>query len=45
MGKVRYMIDGKLLAEKDIYVKEEISKLNVKSIFVNVLRTAITGKS
>ena len=30
VGKVRYVIDGKLMCEEDLYVKEDVNKLKTK---------------
>lgn len=44
VGKVKYVIDGKLLCESDVYVKCDIERLSTKDIFCGILRTVLTGK-
>ena len=44
IGKVKYVIDGKILCESDVYVKSDIYKLGVGDIFIGILRSILTGK-
>ena len=44
VGKVRYMIEGKLLCEKDVYLNDDIAKLSIGDIFIGILRTSVSGK-
>ena len=44
VGKVKYVIDGKLLSEEDLYVKSDAKKLLVFDIFCGMLRNVISGK-
>lgn len=44
VGTVRYVIDGKLLCEENIYVKTDAKKLNTKDVFIGIIRTVLTGK-
>jgi hypothetical protein len=44
IGKVRYVIDGKILCESDLYVKVDVNKLKTKDIFFGILRMIVCGK-
>ena len=44
VGKVKYVIDGKLLCEENIYVKTDVKRLDIGDIFAGILRTVLTGK-
>ena len=44
VGKIKYVIDGRLLCESDIYVKCDIERLTTKDIFVGILNAVLTGK-
>lgn len=44
VGKVKYIIDGKLLCENDIYVKCDIERLSTKDVFNTILKAVLTGK-
>ncbi len=45
VGRVKYMIDGRLLCESDVYLKEEIKSIGVLDIFFGILRCATVGKN
>lgn len=44
IGKIKYMIDGKLLCEEYVYLKEEIESIGIIDIFWSMLKSVITGK-
>ena len=44
VGKVRYVIDGKILSEEDIYVKTNAERLGFSDIFIGLIRTVASGK-
>lgn len=45
IGKVKYMIDGRLLCEEEVYLKEEIRSIGVFDIFLGILRSVTAGKN
>jgi len=44
VGKVKYVIEGKILCESDVYVKSDILKLGLGDVFIGILRSILTGK-
>ncbi len=45
IGKVKYMIDGRLLCEEEVYLKKEIRSIGVFDIFLGILRSVTAGKN
>lgn len=43
VGKVKYVIDGKVLCENNLYVKCDINRLSFKDVFAGMVRTVFTG--
>ena len=44
VGSVKYVIDGKVLYENEIYVKTDAKRLSVGDIFVGIIKNILTGK-
>ena len=44
VGKIRYIIDGKLLSEENLYITSAVEAIGIGDIFVEVLRAVFTGK-
>lgn len=44
VGKVKYVINGTLLCESDVYVKDDIERISTKDVFLCIIRVVLTGK-
>ncbi len=44
VGKVKYVINGTLLCESDVYVKCDIERISTKDVFLGIIRVVLTGK-
>lgn len=44
IGKVKFVIDGKILCEKNVYAMSDVNKLRVGDIFIGIVKTVIMGK-
>ena len=45
VGKIKYMIDGKLLSEEKLYIKDEIRVIGARDIFYAIMRCIAIGKN
>lgn len=44
VGKIKYMIEGKLLCEENLYVNADVQAIGIGDIFLKVIRAVFTGK-
>ena len=45
VGKVVYKLDGEIIGESNVFIKEDISQIRLSGIFGRVLKTIFTGVS
>ena len=44
VGSITYKLDGEVVGETDIFVKEDIAKISTLQLFGRIIRTIFTGK-
>lgn len=44
VGKVVYKLDGEIIGESDIFVKDTVEKITLPDLFLRMLKTIFTGK-
>jgi len=44
IGKVVYKLNGEIIGQSELYVKEDIAEIKVKDLFLRMLKVIFTGK-
>ena len=44
VGKVVYKLDGEIIGESDIFIRDDVAKITLSDLFGRILKTIFTGK-